>query len=85
MPIVDLAAKNQVEREIQQSKDSQMSLSSDLLQEYNEIKREYGTKAAALEAELSSLRASQEADEESHRILEDSVSSMRQRIQELGT
>ena len=76
-------AQTQVDNEIETSKRSQLSLSPDLLKEYADIKREYGGRAAALEAELASLQASVQADEESLRIINDSNTSIDKRIEHL--
>lgn len=83
-PFVSCAAHEIVEKEIEDNKNAQTSLSEELLQEYNEIKREYGSKASALEAELAALSASAQADEESYKIIEDVTVSIDQRILQLG-
>jgi hypothetical protein len=87
MSLIELyhvAAQKEIEREIVESKESQMDLSSELLEEYNDIKLEYGTRAAALEAELAALTASAQADEESLRIIEDFNDSVDSRMKDLG-
>lgn len=76
-------AQQQVELEIEESRKSQKSLSPDLLKEYNRIKQEYGSRASALEAEIASLNASAQADEESLRILEDFNTSIDKRIMQV--
>jgi structural maintenance of chromosome 1 len=77
-------AQAQVDTEIESNKKSQLSLSPDLLKEYADIKRAYGGKAAALEAELASLQASAQADEESLRMINDANLSIDRRIEHLG-
>ena len=76
-------AQVEVEKEIEDSKNSQMSLSPDLLKEYARIKKDYGARSAALEAELASLRASAQADEESLRIIDDFNASIEKRVEQL--
>lgn len=76
-------AQAQVDAEIESNKRSQLSLSPDLLKEYADIKREYGGKAAALEAELASLQASAQADDESLRMINDANLSIDKRIEHL--
>ena len=76
-------AQAQVDTEIETNKRSQLSLSPDLLREYADIKRAYGGKAAALEAELASLQASAQADEESLRMINDANLSIDKRIEHL--
>ena len=61
------------------------SLSPDLLNEYNEIKREVGIKTAKLEAEREALEAARDADAEALRILEDATATITQRIAQLTT
>ena len=76
-------AQAEVEKEIEDSKKSQMSLTPDLLKEYSNIKKDYGAKSNALEAELASLRASAQADEESLRIIDDFNISIDKRVEQL--
>ena len=76
-------AQAQVDQEIESNRKSQLSLSPDLLKEYADIKRTYGGKAAALEAELASLQASAQADEESLRMINDANASIDKRIEHL--
>lgn len=76
-------AQIQVENEISDSKNAQLSLTPELLKEYTDIKRDYSARAAALEAELASLHASAQADEESLRIIDDFNASIDKRIKQL--
>lgn len=76
-------AQQQVEGEMQKDKGRRKSLSADLLEEYNEIKRGVGAKTAKQEAEKEALQAAADAAAEALRMLTDSVASVDERIKQL--
>ena len=76
-------AQLQVDAELQKGRGRRMSLSPDLLNEYNEIKRGVGAKTAKQEAEKEALQANADADAEALRMLNDSVASIDERIKSL--